>query len=153
MEKVVNYDVGPLLGMPHVGVENLHALVCSKCGALTVSGAVLDAVANLLAALILKSPALDAGEVRYLRRMLGDTQGEFAKRLEVERATVNRWENAVAPISGPTAYAIRSHVFFQLRDKSGAVDAVAEAFLQVDAPGKRGRRIAYRIDAAALVAA
>ena len=54
-EKVVNHDVGPLLGMPQLRVENLPALVCSKCGAVTVSGAVLDAVANLLAALILRN--------------------------------------------------------------------------------------------------
>jgi DNA-binding XRE family transcriptional regulator len=107
----------------------------------------------LLAALIVKRPALDAGEIRYLRRMVGDTQEEFAKRLEVERATVNRWENAAAPITGPTAYAIRSHVFFRLRGKSAAVDAVAETFLQVESPEKRGKRTGYRIDAADLVAA
>ena len=152
-EKVVDHDVGPLLGMPQVRVENLPALVCSKCGAVTVPGAILDSVSNMLAALILRSPALDADEVRYLRRMVGDTQEEFAKRLEVERATVNRWENAATPISGPTAYAIRSHVFFRLRGKSAAVDAVSETFLQVGSPEKRGRRTAYRIDAAGLVAA
>jgi YgiT-type zinc finger domain-containing protein len=152
-EKVVNHDVGALLGIPHVRVENLPALVCSKCGAVTVSGAILDSVSDLLAALILKSPRLDAGEVRYLRRMVGDTQEEFAKRLEVERATVNRWENSPTPISGPTAYAIRSHVFFRLRGKSAAVDAVAETFLQAHNTDKRGRRTAYRIDAADLVAA
>jgi YgiT-type zinc finger domain-containing protein len=152
-EKVVNHDVGALLGMPHVRVENLPALVCSKCGVVTVPGAILDSLSSLLAALILKRPALDAGEVRYLRRMVGDTQEEFAKRLEVERATVNRWENSAAPISGPTAYAIRSHVFFRLRGKSAAVDAVAETFLQVDLAGKRRRKTAYRIDAADLAAA
>jgi DNA-binding XRE family transcriptional regulator len=152
-EKVVKHDVGPLLGMPHVRVENLPALVCSKCETVTVPGAVLDAVANLLAALILKSPALDAGEVRYLRRMVGDTQEEFAKRLEVERATVNRWENATAPISGPTAYAIRSHVFFRLRGKSATINAVAETFLRMHSADKRSRRNAYRIDASDLVAA
>ena len=153
VEKVVAHDVGPLLGMPRVKVENLPALVCSKCGAVTVSGAALDAIANLLAALILKSATLDAVEVRYLRRLVGDTQEEFAKRLEVERATVNRWENATMPISGPTAYAIRSHVFFRLRGKSAAVDAVADNFLQAHSPGKRGKRTAYRIDAGDLVAA
>jgi DNA-binding transcriptional regulator YiaG len=139
--------------MPHVSVEHLPALVCTKCGTVTVAGALLDAVANLLAALILKNPALDAGEVRYLRKMVGDTQEEFARRLEVERATVNRWENSTAPISGPTAYAIRSHVFFRLRGKNATVDAVADTFLEMHAAEKRGRRTAYRIDAADLVAA
>ncbi len=153
VERVVNHDVGPLLGMPHVRVENLPALVCSKCGAVTVAGALLDSVSNLLTALILKSPALDAGEVRYLRRMVGDTQEEFAKRLDVERATVNRWENSAAPIAGPTAYAIRSHVFFRLRGKIAAVDAVTETFLQAHSSDRRNRRAAYRIDAADLVAA
>jgi hypothetical protein len=152
-DKVVSHDVGPLLGMPHVKVEHLPALACAKCGAVTVGGAVLDAVSMLLAAVILRRASLEASEVRYLRRMVGDTQEEFAKRLEVDRATVNRWENSVAAITGTPAYAIRSHVFFRLRHKSAVIDAVGEAFAETGSPRRRGRRLAYRIDAADLVAA
>jgi hypothetical protein len=152
-DKIVSYDVGPLLGMPQVQVEHLPALVCAKCGAATVGGAVLDAVSMLLAALILRRSSLQATEVRYLRKVVGDTQEEFAKRLEVDRATVNRWENAAAPITGTPAYAIRSHVFFRLRRKSTMIDAAAEAFVETGRSQKRTRRAVYRLDAATLVAA
>ena len=135
-----------------LGTRNSHqrATLVATWSRITNSKAARN---ELVAALILKRPALDAGEVRYLRTMVGDTQAEFAKRLEVERATVNRWENSMVPISGTSAYAIRAHVFFRLRGKSTAVDAVAEAFLQTRSPEKRGKRPAYRIDAADLVAA
>ena len=151
-EKTISHDVGPLLGMPRVMVEHLPALACQKCGAVTVSGVVLDAVSTLLSTLILKQPSLAASEVRYLRKSVGDTQEEFAKRLEVDRATVNRWENSTTPISGTSAYAIRSHVFFRLRQKDASVDEVAPAFVEMRAPAKRIKRRTYRIDAAALAA-
>lgn len=152
-DKIVSHDVGPLLGMPHVKVDHLPALACAKCGAVTVAGSVLDSIALMLATLILRRPSLAAAEVRYLRRMVGDTQEQFAKRLEVGRVTVNRWENSAAPIAGPPAYAIRSHVFFRLRGQSLMVDAVAEAFVETGRPRKSGTQGAYRIDAAALAAA
>ena len=152
-EKVVTHDVGALLGMPHVKVQSLPALVCTKCGAVTVGGEALDAISMLLAALILKRGPLDAIEVRYLRRMVGDTQDQFAQRLKVDRATVNRWENTSAPITGTAAYAIRSHAFFRLRRKSQFIENVAEAFVEPAKPGRRPRPSAYRIDAAVLVAA
>jgi transcriptional regulator with XRE-family HTH domain len=117
-----------------------------------VEGAVLDAVSMLLAALILRRPSLTASEVRYLRKVVGDTQEEFARRLEVERVTVNRWENASTPISGTPAYAIRSHVFFRLRCASAAVDAIADTFVEADRQRKPSQRSVYRIDAAVLSA-
>jgi len=152
-EQVVTHDVGPLLGMSRVKVEHLPALACTKCGVVTVQGEVLDAVAMMLAALVLRRASLRAAEVRYLRRMVGDTQEEFAKRLEVDRATVNRWENATVPITGTPAYAIRSHVFFRLRHKSSVIEAVADAFVETGPAGKRSKQSTYRIDAATLAAA
>lgn len=151
-EKVVNHDVGALLGMPPVMVEHLPALACPKCGEVTVPGALLEAISMALAALILKRPSLLATEVRFLRKVVGDTQEEFAGRLEVDRATVNRWENSTVAISGTQAYAIRSHVFFRLRGKSTVVDSVAETFL-VSTPRKPSKRAPYQIDAATLAAA
>jgi YgiT-type zinc finger domain-containing protein len=161
-EKVVKHDVGALVGMSSVMVENLPALVCSNCGAVTVRGNTLDAVTYLLAALILKRSVLDAIEVRYLRGLLGDTQEELAKSLDVDRATVNRWENSTTPITGTQAYAIRTHAFFRLRDKSPAVDAASGAFVYREGPNPRAalvrkpmphsKRTGYQLDAAAFAA-
>ena len=151
-DKIVSYDVGPLLGMPPVKVRHLPALTCTNCGAVTVDGAVLDAVSMLLAAQIMRRTSLEATEVRYLRKMVGDTQELFAKMMEVDRATVNRWENTATPIAGTQAYAIRSHAFFRLRRRSPVIDAMADAFVEAGRTTKR-TGTTYRIDAACLAAA
>jgi hypothetical protein len=146
--KVVEHDVGSLLGMDEVRVTNLPALVCPRCKAVSVEGEVLDLVALGLAAHILKGPVLDGVEVRFLRKLLGDTQNELAERLGVDRATVNRWENSSEPLTGAQAYAVRSHAFFRLRGRSPIIESAAESF--VDRPkAPKGR---YRLDGAKLQA-
>jgi YgiT-type zinc finger domain-containing protein len=112
VQKLIDHDVGALLDMKRVVVHNMPALVCSKCGSVNMYGGILDQIALLLAVSILQLQELDPAEVRYLRKLIGDTQGEFAERLGVVRATVNRWENSSEPVKGPDAYAIRSHAFF-----------------------------------------
>ncbi len=149
VQKLIDHDVGALLDMKRVAVHNMPALVCSKCGSVNMYGGILDQIALLLAVSILQLQELDPVEVRYLRKLIGDTQGEFAERLGVVRATVNRWENSSEPVKGPDAYAIRSHAFFRLRDRSPAIEAVAAAFTTVQ-PRPRPKRRGYSIEGATL---
>lgn len=143
--KVIDYDVGPLIDMKRVFVEGLPALVCSNCGAISLEGGVIETVMLLLAVEILQRPALTPGEVRYLRKLVGDTQDEFAARLGINRITVNRWENDSGDVTGPDAYAIRSHTFFRLRGRSTLIEAVSPAFTS-EHPPKRSKRKGYNID-------
>lgn len=152
VRKVIEHDVGPLLDMRKVVVHGLPALVCPKCGSVTLFGSTLDQIAILLAVDILQRPELHPEEVRYLRKLVGDTQDEFAQRLGVVRATVNRWENGGDHVKGPDAYAIRSHTFFRLRDTSEEIEAVAGAFTS-DKPPRRPRKKSYSIEGALLQAA
>ena len=149
VQRLVDHDVGALLGMKKVVVHNMPALVCSKCSGVTTYGSILDQISILLAVGILQLQELDAAEVRYLRKLIGDTQEEFAARLGVVRATVNRWENSPAPTSGPDAYAIRSHVFFRLRDRSTAIAAIAATFTTTQ-PRPRPKKRGYTIEGATL---
>jgi YgiT-type zinc finger domain-containing protein len=149
VQKLIDYDVGALLDMKRVVVHNMPALVCSKCGSVNMYGGILDQIALLLAVSILQLQELDPVEVRYLRKLIGDTQEEFAERLGVVRATVNRWENNPEPVKGPDAYAIRSHAFFRLRDRSPAIEAVAAAFTTAQ-PRPRPKRRGYNIEGATL---
>lgn len=149
LQKLVNHDVGALLDMKRVVVHNMPALVCSKCGSVHMYGGILDQVALLLAVDILQRQELEPDEVRYLRKLIGDTQEEFAERLDVSRVTVNRWENNSEPVKGPDAYAIRSHTFFRLRDRSPAIEAVAVAFTTAQ-PRPRPKRRGYSIEGATL---
>lgn len=149
VQKVIDYDVSALLDMKGVFVHNMPALVCSKCSSVNMYGHILDQIAVLLAVNILQLQELDPTEVRYLRKLIGDTQEEFAERLGVARATVNRWENSAEPVKGSHAYAIRSHAFFRLRDRSPAIEAVAVAFTTAQ-PRPRPKRRGYSIEGATL---
>lgn len=143
------HDVGSLLDMKKVVVRNLPALVCSKCDSTTMHGGILDQIAVLLAVDILQRQELERAEVRFLRKFVGDTQEEFAERLGVVRATVNRWENSPASTKGPDAYAIRSHAFFRLRDRSPSIASVAAAFTTPQ-PRPRPKKRGYSIEGATL---
>lgn len=136
----ITHDLGSLLGMTEVLVENYPALVCAKCKAVSHIGEVLSEVEMILAAMILDRGTIDHLEVRYLRKLLGYTQEEFAQKLGVERITVSRWENSETAISGTQALAIRSYVFFKLRAKSKRIEALAASFLEpkVSPKSKRG---------------
>ena len=129
----VDHEVGELLGLPGVTLRDAPAWVCSKCGEVSVDGAVLERVSLLLAARILEQSELAPAEIRYLRKLLGYRQEDLAAKLEVTRATVNRWEMSKGPVTGPPAYAVRSHVFFRLRSHP-AIAQVAPAF---ESPGPR----------------
>ena len=146
--KTVEHDMGPLLGMTEVRVTNLSALVCSRCGAVSVDGSVIEMVSLMLADVILRQPAIGGIEVRFLRKLLGDTQSELAAKLGVDRATVNRWENADEPLTGAPSYALRSHALLRLQER-GARLLGAEAELRRPEPKPPRRRGGYRLDAAA----
>jgi DNA-binding XRE family transcriptional regulator len=63
---------------------------------------------------------------------LGYTQEELARHLDVDRATVNRWEQPEpsARLGGTQCYALRSHVFMQRREKAGELFSAAERALR-----------------------
>lgn len=147
--KTIDHDVGPLLDMTRVFVKDLPALVCGNCGAISLIGHTLDTISMLLAVEVLQLVEIAPLEVRYLRKLLGDTQDEFAARLNVVRATANRWENSDKPVSGPEAYAIRTHVFFRLRDKHPVIESVAPAFTSSH-PAPRKRMKGYMLNGAEL---
>jgi len=152
VRRTIEHDVGDLVGLRRVTVTGLPALVCPKCDAVSMEGPILEEIIFQLAATILVLPELGAIEVRFLRKLVGDTQQELADRLNVSRATVNRWENAPEPITGPDAYAVRSHVFFRLRGHHDAIEKVAPAFTEMR-PRPRSRTGGYRLDASTFLPA
>jgi hypothetical protein len=148
-KKTIEHDVGALLGMNEVRVTNLPALVCNRCSAVAVEGEILDKISLALASVILRRPTVDGLEVRYLRKLMGDTQADLAERLGVDRVTVNRWENSPEPIDGAQAYALRSHAFLRLRTRHASIEALVPAFTEKPSPPEK-RRKGYHLDASAL---
>lgn len=127
-------DLGPLLGLNEVTVENLSAPSCPTCGAILVPGDVLELVSLAIAGSMLSQAELEPIEVRFLRKLLEYTQADLAEHLGVDRATANRWEQEGGRLTGANSYALRSHVFMQLRDKAGALFAAAEKALKEHSP-------------------
>jgi transcriptional regulator with XRE-family HTH domain len=56
--------------------------------------------------MVYETLGLDGEDVRRIRRLLGDTQVQFAKRLGVDPVTVARWETGQRRCSGEYAEAI-----------------------------------------------
>lgn len=123
-------DVGPLLGLMEVTVKNLSAPSCPACGAVLVPGDVLELLSLAIAGSMLSQAELEPIEVKFLRKVLEYTQAELAEHLGVDRATANRWEQDGGRLTGANSYALRSHVFMQLRDKAGPLFAAAEKALK-----------------------
>jgi len=151
----VTHDMASLFGMESVKVNNLPVLVCSRCKHLTITGPVIDGISMLLAATILGTTELGWMEIKYLRKLIGDTQDEFAQKLNVDRVTVSRWENSKVPITGITSEAIRLHAYLRLRGRSPAIDAVGAALTAVKQQNahKRAKRSSYKLDGSRVVPA
>lgn len=140
VRRKVDYDIGALLGLNEVQVKDMPALVCPKCKAVSIEGGLMENAALMIASKILELKDLEPIEIRYLRKLLGYKQDEFAEKLGVARITANRWENEEKTVTGPEAFAIRAHAFFCLRGRSPAIEAVASAFVEqpkVTPPGKK----------------
>jgi len=69
-------------------------------------------------------------EPMFLRKRLEYTQADLAEHLRLDRATANRWEQEGGRLTGANSYALRSHVFMQLRDRAGKHFAEAEKALK-----------------------
>jgi DNA-binding XRE family transcriptional regulator len=113
-----------------VTVKNLSAPSCRACGAVLVPGDVLELLSLAIAGFMLSQSDLEPIEVKFLRKVLEYTQAELAEHLGVDRATANRWEQEGGRVTGANSYALRSHVFMQLRDKAGPLFATAEKALK-----------------------
>ena len=118
---VMEQDVASLLGLVRVVITNLPVAVCEKCGPQAIDGGILETVAMLISAEMLSRAELDAMEVKFLRKRLGYTQEDLALHLGVDRVTVNRWEAGPSMLSGPAAYAIRSHALICLERNAPAL--------------------------------
>jgi len=91
-------------GLPNmVLVDAVTITTCTKCGETYVGLQAIETLHREIAhALLLKKGRLAAEEIRFLRKWLGWSGSDFAKRMGTAPETVSRWENGKTPI-GPQA--------------------------------------------------
>jgi putative zinc finger/helix-turn-helix YgiT family protein len=88
-------------GLPHVTLIGIKIGRCSQCSNYEITIPHIEELHRLIAkALIEKPNRLSGSEVRFLRKSLGLSGSDFAKRIGVAQETVSRWENDAAAIGG-----------------------------------------------------
>jgi len=121
-----------VLGMPVVLVNAVDQYTCKTCGH------AVEVVANnegLVAAVALcrteMTHKLNGEEIRLLRLAMGLKGNELAKKLDVDPATISRWENGEI-IGNVAEKRLRLAVALALRPKAPAVDVDLEELMAME---------------------
>lgn len=95
-------------GLPNVYLRNMPMKVCSECGAKKLSIPAIESLHRVIAlALLVKNTLLSGDEVRYLRKYVGLSGVDFAKRIGTDPATISRWESGHQPIGAQSERLLR----------------------------------------------
>lgn len=130
----VKYDEA---GLPGVTLVNVEVSRCAECGEYEVAIPRIAELHAVLARGIAKKPGrLDGNEVRFLRKFLGFSAGEFAKIIDVHPSTMSRWETGKEPIGKVSDRLLRALVIIGERVKDYPIRELAEV-AQDDAPAAR----------------
>ncbi len=134
------YDASGLDNWTLEGIEVRH---CPKCGEREAIIPRLDDLHRMIeVALAVKRERLLPKEIRFLRKGLGLSSSEFAKKIGVDPATVSRWES----VENPTAMGTPAERLLRLLViHSEPVQSYALEDMAVEEPTPKGlpRRIAY----------
>lgn len=143
--KVVSdgFDLTPYAGL-RAKIEGMPVTRCSVCGAELVDGVVIEAALDMLALKIVagKKGLLRPAEAVFLRKRMGLTQAELAKKVGCNRVTLARWEST--PTISPSNDLLLRTVFVVDRgQRRGETDArlftpagLAEHFAAIKALGE-----------------
>lgn len=98
----------PLDSLPSVVARGLKVTRCEACGAEAVSIPRLEELHRVVAMALVRKPGrLTGAEVRYLRKWLGWSGQDLARRFDLTKEHVSRIENGHNPISGVADRLIR----------------------------------------------
>ncbi|HET9950184.1 MAG TPA: type II TA system antitoxin MqsA family protein [Candidatus Eisenbacteria bacterium] len=86
-------------GLPRVTLMGIEVSRCPACGYYEVAIPHVEQLHDFMASRVIdKSTRLTGREVRFLRKSLGLSGSDFARRMGVTVETVSRWENDAASI-------------------------------------------------------
>ena len=129
---VRRYDIG---GLPHV---ELHGIEASRCAACGKDGIAIPRIAQLHRALaehfVKQQRMLAPSEIRFLRKHVGLSSVDLAKRMGVTRETVSRWESGGKPMGAVADRLLRLIVVTHEPPESYAVDDFLKELTDQPAP-------------------
>lgn len=136
-EKVYRYAEG---GLPHVILDNaVDVATCTKCGETFTGIPAIEGLHRAIAGgLIRKKRRLAPGEIKFLRKTLGWSGVDFAKRMGAAPETVSRWENGKAPMGAQADRLLRLLVAREAPIGEYSVDVLAQLAAD-DAPATPAR--------------
>ncbi len=82
-------------GLSNIVLVNIPMYRCDACKETEVEIPATEELHNMLSFMLLLKPTqLNGEEARFLRKNMGYTEKDLAKKLGVTRVTLSRWENA-----------------------------------------------------------
>jgi putative zinc finger/helix-turn-helix YgiT family protein len=108
--KVIPYTQG---GLPHVMLRGVEVRRCSNGHEEVVIPRLSDLHAAIATALVRKPAPLAPVEIRFLRKRLGYSQVDFAKRMGVAPESVSRWETGAVPMKATAEHLLRLMVVLE----------------------------------------
>jgi putative transcriptional regulator len=131
---VRRYDIG---GLPHVELHGVEATRCTKCGKEGIAIPRIGQLHRVLAeAFVTQRRMLAPVEIRYLRKHIGLSAGDFAQMMGVARETVSRWETGAKPMGAVADRLLRLLVVTHEPTESYAVDDFLRELNDEPAPAK-----------------
>lgn len=129
---VRRYDLG---GLPHVELHGVEVSRCTACGKEEVAIPRIAQLHRVLAEVFVRQHRMLAPvEVRFLRKHVGLSGGDFAQRMGVARETVSRWETGASPMGAVADRLLRLVVVTHEPTESYAVDDLLRELNDTPAP-------------------
>jgi len=114
-------------GLPNVIVEGIEISECQRCGETYTGIPALEGLHRVIAAAVIhKKGRLAPEEIRFLRKSLGWSGVEFAKRMGSTAETVSRWEHGRASMGSAADRLLRLLVAKETPVAEYPVDVLAQ---------------------------
>lgn len=129
----------PECGLPNVTVDGVEITECRRCGETYTGIPAIEGLHRAIAAgVIYKKGRLAPQEIKFLRKSLGWSGVDFAKRMGTSAETVSRWEHGRAPMGSASDRLLRLLVAKETPVTEYHVDVLAQ-LAGDDRPAKPAR--------------
>jgi putative zinc finger/helix-turn-helix YgiT family protein len=114
-------------GLPNITLKGVEVRRCPECGDIEVAIPAIEGLHRAIAGALIRKRARLAGlEIRFLRKYLGWSGVDFAKRMGTAPETVSRWEHGTAAMGAPADRLLRLMVAREAPVSDYTVDVLAQ---------------------------